>query len=322
MEILRHEILVGKRNLIELNVASLYTRTEITVPIIVEKAPKDGPTLLVMGGIHGDEVNGIEIVRRLLFNKFTKPARGTVICIPIVNVMAFLNMSRKFADGRDLNRSFPGSLKGSLASQLANSITRRILPHAEYVVDLHTGADERFNYPQIRFDTTHADNVRLAKAFNAPFTLLQSKAPQGSIRRVLNDSGTPVIVFEGGKSRTIDEKVVQTGVEGVLNVMDYLGIRERKTTDEKKRKTVFLDNNRWIRSRYSGMFQPIAQNGAFVKRGELLGYINGPYAQFHKKIKSPMDGFVFCVNQSSVVYLGEAIFHIGEKSKVFHQMFL
>ncbi len=313
MEILRQEIEIGKRNLIELNVASLYTRTEITVPVIVEKAVKEGPAILITGGIHGDEVNGIEIVRRLLFNKFTKPASGTIICIPIVNVMAFLNMNRKFADGRDLNRSFPGTLKGSLASQLANSITRRILPHADFVLDLHTGAEERFNYPQIRYDLAHEDNIKLAKAFNAPFTLLQSKAPRGSLRRVLNDSKTPVIIFEGGKSRIIDEEVVQTGVQGVLNVLDYLNIRKLKNPPDENKKTKFLHNNRWIRARNSGMFQPVAENGSFVKKGELLGYVNGPYAQFHTKIKSPMDGYVFCVNRASVVYLGEAIFHIGEE---------
>ncbi len=313
MEILQREIEVDKRNLLELKVASLYTRTEIVVPVIVEKSKKEGSTILIMGGIHGDEVNGIEIVRRLLFNKFTKPTNGTIICIPIVNVMAFLNMNRKFADGRDLNRSFPGTLKGSLASQLANSITRRILPHADYVVDLHTGAEERFNFPQIRYDLAHEENLNLAKAFNAPFTLLQKKAPQGSLRRVLNDSKTPVIIFEGGKSRIITEEVVETGVQGVLNVLNYLNIRKLNTQPNEVEKTKFLHNNRWIRAKDSGMFQPVAKNGSFVKEGELLGYVNGPYAQFHKKIKSPMDGYIFCVNRSSVVYLGEAIFHIGEE---------
>ncbi|MGI8544197.1 MAG: succinylglutamate desuccinylase/aspartoacylase family protein [Aridibacter sp.] len=313
MEILQQEIKADKRNLLELKVASLYTRTEIVVPVIVEKAKEEGSTILIMGGIHGDEVNGIEIVRRLLFNKFTKPNCGTIICIPIVNVMAFLNMNRKFADGRDLNRSFPGTLKGSLASQLANSLTRKILPHADYVIDLHTGAEQRFNYPQIRYDLNHEDNLNLAKAFNAPFTLLQNKVPNGSLRRVLNDSKTPVILFEGGKSRIITEEVVETGVQGVLNVLDYLNIRKLEKPLDSVEKTKFLHNNRWLRAKASGMFQPVTKNGSFVKEGELLGYINGPYAQFHRKIKSPMDGYIFCVNRSSVVNLGEAIFHIGEE---------
>lgn len=313
MEILGKEIIIGERNYIEMDVASLYTRTKIEVPIIIEKAKKDGPTILILGGIHGDEVNGIEIVRRLLFKKFTKPTAGTVICIPIVNVMAFLNMSRKFADGRDLNRSFPGSYRGSLASQVAYSIAVNILSHADVVIDLHCGADERFNYPQIRYDEYHEQNLELAKVFNAPFTLLSKKAPRGSIRRVLNDSNTPVIVFEGGKSKTIDEMVVETGVQGVLNVLDHLGIRKKKTNLETEKTTIFLNESRWIRANSSGMFQPVVDNGSFVKKRQLLANINGPYAQFQKKIKSPLDGYIFCVNQSSVVYLGDAIFHIGKE---------
>ncbi len=311
MEILGRKINNGRRNSLELKIASLYTRTDIIIPIIVEKAKKDGPTILITGGIHGDEVNGIEIVRRLLFNKYTKPDSGTVICIPIVNVMAFLNMNRKFADGRDLNRSFPGSPKGSLASQLASSISKQILPHADYVVDLHCGSEERFNYPQIRYDISHAENLKMATAFNAPFTLLQDKAPRGSIRRLLNDANTPIIVFEGGKSKIIDEWVVETGVRGVLNVLDYLSIRSYPKKPAVDKETIFLSSSRWVRSRHSGMFQPTVENGTYVEKGELLGFINGPYAQFQKKIKAPSAGFVFCINQSSVVYLGEAIFHIG-----------
>jgi uncharacterized protein len=315
MEILGQEIIDGKRNYLEMDVASLYTRTKIEVPVMIEKARKDGPNLLVMGGIHGDEINGIEIVRRLLYHRLVRPEFGAIICLPIVNVMAFLNMRRNFADGRDLNRAFPGNYKGSLASQVAYSITKKILPHADYVVDLHTGSDERFNFPQIRYDDMHAMNIELARAFNAPFTLLQNKAPRGAIRRVLNESATPVIIFEGGKSRTIDESVVECGVQGVLNVLDFLGIRKKKETpnERKPRPTIFLHENRWIRARNSGMFQPLVKNGSYVKKGELLAYINGPYAQFQKKIKSPMDGYIFCVNQTAVVYLGDAIFHIAKR---------
>ena len=313
MKILGQEITIGKRNYLEMEVGSLYTRTKIEVPVIIEQAKKEGPTLLIMGGIHGDEVNGIEIARRMLFHKYTKPESGTIICIPVVNVMAFLNMNRKFADGRDLNRSFPGNAKGSLASQVAYSLTSKILPHADFVIDLHTGSKQRFNYPQIRYDETHEQSLELAKAFNAPFTLLSNKAPKGSIRRVLNDNGTPVIVLEACKSKTIDEKVSQIGVQGILNVMDYLGIRNKTEESEEVTKTIFLQESRWIRARNSGMFQPLIENGSFVKKGELLASINGPYAQFHTKIKSPMDGYIFCVNQTPVVYLGDAVFHIGKE---------
>ncbi|MCW5960962.1 MAG: succinylglutamate desuccinylase/aspartoacylase family protein [Pyrinomonadaceae bacterium] len=318
MKILTEEIKCGKSTFIKLKAASLYTRTEIEIPVIVERAKLDGPTLLVLGGIHGDEVNGIEIVRRLIFDKQAKPHRGTIICIPVVNVMAFLNLERKFADGRDLNRSFPGNKKGSLAAQVANSITQEIIQQVDYVVDLHTGGAAKFNFPQIRYDGEHPENLMLAKKFNAPFTFLQNKAPVGSLRKVLNTRKIPVVIFEGGRSREIDEDVVKIGVRGVLNVMDHLGIRQRTKEfkeHEEKTKTVFLSNSKWVRAKYSGMFQPLVKNGSEVQKNQLLGYINGPFAQFQKKVTSPITGHIICLNRIPVVYKGDALFHIGKVSE-------
>lgn len=313
MKILGEYIKRGKDTFVNINVASLYTRTDIEIPIMIERSKLDGPTLLVLGGIHGDEINGIEIVRRLIFDKHAKPHRGTIICIPVVNVMAFLNLERKFADGRDLNRSFPGNKKGSLASQLAHSITKEVIPLVDYVVDLHTGGEQKFNVPQIRYDSTHPENFVLAQKFNAPFTYLQNKAPIGSFRKVLNKANIPVIVFEGGKSRSIDEEVVKIGVKGVLNVMDHLRIRQQRKEDVENTETTYIHNSRWVRANYSGMFQPLVKNGTHVQKGQLLGYINGPFAQFQKKVKSPVSGHIICLNQTPVVQKGDAIFNIGQE---------
>lgn len=313
MEILGQKIIAGKRNHIEMDVASLYTRTNIKVPIIIERSKKDGPTLLLVGGIHGDEVNGIEIIRRLLFLKLVEPEFGAVICMPVANVFAFLNLSRKFADGRDLNRSFPGNKRGSLASQVAYSIINNVVSHADFVVDLHTGSADRFNYPQVRFDHEHPGSAELAAAFGAPFKLLQRKAPKGSFRRVLNEIGKPSIVYEGGKSRNIDERAVEAGVSGVMNVLGHLKIGKAKARKARVGKSIFLKQSQWIRARNSGMFQPLVDNGTFVQKGRVLGYVNGPYAQFQKKIVSPADGYIFCVNEASVVYAGDAVFHLGQE---------
>lgn len=316
MKILDENIKRGKDTFIKLKVASLYTQTEIEVPVMIEKSKLDGPTLLVLGGIHGDEINGIEIVRRLIFDKHAKPYRGTIICIPIANVMAFLNLERKFADGRDLNRSFPGNKNGSLAAQVANTLTEEIFSNVDYVVDLHTGGEHKFNFPQIRYDIEHPDNLILAQKFNAPFTFLQNKAPVGSIRKVLNSRQIPIIVFEGGKSREINEEVVKIGVKGVLNVMDHLGIRQQTKEikeHEEETKTTFISGSRWIRAQHSGMFQPIVKNGTKVQNNQLLGYINGPFAQFQKKVKSTISGFIICLNQTPVVQKGDALFHIGQE---------
>lgn len=314
MKILGEHIKRGENTFVNLKAASLYTRTQIDIPVMIERSKLDGPTLLVLGGIHGDEINGMEIVRRLIFDKHAKPERGSIICIPIVNVMAFLNLERKFADGRDLNRAFPGNKNGSLAAQVAFSMSQEIIPLVDYVVDLHTGGEDKFNFPQIRYDVAHPENLILAEKFNAPFTFLQNKAPVGSLRKVLNGKNIPVIVFEGGKSSETDDDVVKIGLTGVRNVMDYLNIRSQP--DLKERETTFISDSRWVRAKHSGMFQPVIKNGIEVNKNQLLGYINGPFAQFQKKVVSPISGHVICLNRRPVVYKGDALFHIGQKQEI------
>lgn len=314
MKILGKTIRSGRRNQLKLYVASLYTRTRIEIPVIIERAEKDGPTLLVTGGIHGDEMNGIEIVRRFLFKKYSRPERGMVISIPVMNIFSFLNAERKLPDGRDLNRSFPGTAGGSLASQMASQITEQIIPFVDFALDMHAGGASRFNHPQIRCYETNPQNPALAKAFNAPFTLMQNNLGKGTFRHTLNEKNIPSILFEGGRSLSIDDEVVAHGVDGILNVLDHLEMRPKKEPPAAPAETVILRRSKWIRAGYSGMFEPVAQNGQFVKQGQLLGYINGPFAQFHRRIRSSIAGHVFCVNLAPVVHLGDALFHIGQES--------
>lgn len=312
MDILGNKIRNGVRNYLELEVASLYTRTRIAIPVVVQKAAKPGPVLLVISGIHGDEVNGIEINRRLLLEKLLKPVAGIVISVPIANVMAFINLERKFADGRDLNRSFPGSPKGSMAAQVGNMLSSRIIPVADTVIDLHTGAEDRSNAAQIRYDCAHPESEKLAKLFNAPFALLQPKPPAGSLRRLLNKKKIPSVIFEGGKSRSIDNGIVADGMRGVLNIAEYMGIIEKSDYGRNPVKTRYLVKSHWLRAGSSGMLQPIAENGKNVEAGEVLAYINGPFAQFQKRVRARKAGSIICVNESPVVHKGDALFHIGE----------
>ncbi len=311
MEILGKKVRAGTRHYIELDVASLYTRTRIQVPVIVERASKPGPCLLVLSGVHGDEINGIEITRRLLFEKLLTPVAGSIICVPVVNVMAFLNMDRKFADGRDLNRCFPGSPKGSLGARLAHSISTKIIPHAEYVIDLHSGADERKNHPQIRYGDSHPENKKLADAFNADFTLMQPKPPRGSLRRLLRERNIPSVIFEGGKSRSVTDSVVECGMRGVLNVGEMLGILPPPKKKRARVNSVQLTESHWVRARSSGMLEVLVNNGDYVEKGQLLAHINGPFAQFQRSITVRKPGYIICVSESPVVQLGDAIFHIG-----------
>ena len=173
LEILGEKIGLGESRTIDFNIAKLYTTTKIDIPIIIERAAIPGPTILITAAIHGDEINGVEIVRQLIARKINKPKRGTIICIPILNVFGFINTERAFPDGRDLNRSFPGTKRGSLASRVAYHFTHQILPHADYCLDFHTGGASRFNAAQVRV-TPEEELLKLAKVFNAPFTVISN----------------------------------------------------------------------------------------------------------------------------------------------------
>ena len=288
---------------------------KIQVPIIIERGKKDGPTLLITGGIHGNEINGIEIVRQLITKKYNKPERGMVICIPVVNIFGFLNQKRQFPDGRDLNRVFPGSPRGSLASRFAYHIIKEIAPLADYCIDYHTGGDSRFNVSQIRIDGENAETLALAQVFNPPF-IIRSARKEKSFRETLYKLNKKVLLFEGGKSLHIDSVVTEHGILGALRVMNHLGIRDfEKEIEASHYKTVLppviLHHTQWIRAKYSGMFHPFIPLGKKVNKGEVLGSVSGPFGYFERKIKAPFTGYVICVNEAPIVTQGDAIFHLS-----------
>ena len=214
------EIKRGDSVCLQFDVAKLHTRNSIKVPIFVERAMKDGPVLLLLGGVHGDEINGVEIVRRIIRNKINKPSRGTIICIPVFNIFGFLHLSRKFPDGRDLNRVFPGSSKGSLASQFAHEFKKEIAPHIDYVLDFHSGGANRVNVAQTRCMLNDEKAVELAKAFGAPF-IVQSKQIAKSLRETFYKLGKTALIFEGGKSMLYDEEAINYGVQGAKKVIRF-----------------------------------------------------------------------------------------------------
>ena len=314
IEILGQNIARGKGALINLDIAKLHTRTKIQVPIVIERGKKDGPTLLITGGIHGNEINGIEIVRQLIAKKYNKPDCGMVICIPVVNVFGFLNQKRQFPDGRDLNRVFPGSSRGSLASRFAYHIIKEIVPLADYCIDYHTGGDSRFNIPQIRVGGEDAENLALAKIFNPPF-IIQSARREKSFRETLYKLDKKVLLFEGGKSIHIDKVVTQMGIAGALRIMQHLGIRRfEKEIDAltmKNSEPVVIRNTQWVRAKYSGMFHSFVDLGKKVKKGDTLGSISGPFGYFERKMKAPHTGYLICINEAPIVTQGDAIFHIS-----------
>ncbi|MEX1192561.1 MAG: succinylglutamate desuccinylase/aspartoacylase family protein [Brumimicrobium sp.] len=308
-ELLGTEIEPGKGARLTLEVAKLHTNTPIQIPVIVQHARRKGPTLLLLAGLHGDEINGIEIVRQMIKKGWNKPSYGTVICIPVFNIFGFLNLSREFPDGRDLNRSFPGTKNGSLASQFAYLFMKDIAPLADVIIDFHTGASQRNNYPQTRCDFKDKKTKALCDVFASPFTI-DSGLISKSIRNAVSKIGKNYILFEGGKANRIDDFIVSEGINGTKRVMQELGMR-RFDLEAPNKKSVIISESKWIRAANSGIFNLLVKNGSFVNKGTVLGIISDPYGKFERSVKAPMDCHVFNVNEMPLVNKGDALFHVG-----------
>jgi uncharacterized protein len=306
--ILDTEIEKGKGAILEVEMAKLHTRNSLSIPIIIERAKADGPVLLLMGGVHGDETNGVAIVRDIIRKKYHIPKRGTIICIPVFNVFGYLNQSRQFPDGRDLNRMFPGTANGSLASQFAYKFTKEIAPLVDYVLDFHTGGSGRDNFPNIRCVMKQNKTLELAKVFGAPFIVNSNYIPK-SVRETIDKMGKTILLFEGGESLKLDQSVIDTGVEGSLNVMKYLGMQEGNPIIVNA--PVIISKSKWLRAPFSGIFQSLVKNGEWVKRKTIIGRIYDPYGEFEKYIMAPFDCYIFGLNSAAIVYKGDALFHVS-----------
>jgi len=313
LDILGESILLGERREINFNVAKLHTRTTLEVPVIIERSKKPGPVVLFTAGIHGDEVNGVEIVRQIISKGINKPKKGTIICIPVINIFGFLNMDRAFPDGRDLNRMFPGTKSGSLASRVAYKLVKEIVPKVDLIIDYHTGAANRFNAAQIRIINDDTELKKLATVFGAPF-VLYSKNLNKSFRNTCYKLGIPMLLFEGGKSFHFNNTITNTGVNGAKRILNHLGmlhIKFRLSTPKKK--CVFIAESKWIRAKYSGMFRASIAINSKVKKGDVIGHITGPFGKFHHFIKAENSGYIFNVNEAPIVNQGDALFHISTK---------
>jgi uncharacterized protein len=309
--ILGESISLGESKTIDMEIARLHTTTKLKIPVVIERSKIDGPVVLLTAGIHGDEINGVEIIRQLIIQKINKPKRGTVICIPIVNVFGFVNKSREFPDGRDLNRVFPGSKKGSLASRFAHHILTEILPVVDYAVDFHAGGASRFNAPQIRLIPNNAELKKLADAFNAPFTLF-TKNIGGSFRNASSKMNVKMLLFEGGKSLDFNDQITKEGVNGVKRVLKYLEmLAEKHTAEKQKNNTIYIEKSGWLRAKKSGLFHDKSLIGSYVEKGTVLGLITDPFGKFELKVKSPVNGYIINANHSPIVYEGDAIYHIS-----------
>ncbi|WP_375234551.1 succinylglutamate desuccinylase/aspartoacylase family protein [Winogradskyella sp.] len=313
LEILDEKVALGQSARVNFNVAKLHTQNSIDVPVIIERSKKPGPTVLITAGIHGDEVNGVEIVRQIIAKGINKPKRGTIICIPVINVFGFIHMDRLFPDGRDLNRVFPGSKNGSLASRVAHQLMTKVVPHADLILDFHTGGADRFNAAQVRVVKNEVVLDELAETFGAPF-IFYSKNLGNSFRNSAYRKGIPMLLFEGGKSFNIHNTITNTGVNGAKRVLSHLEmLRSPFKVSKPKKEAVKILESKWLRASYSGMFKPTISINSLVEKGEVLGNITDPYGNFNHFIKAPNSGYIFNINQSPLVYQGDAIFHISTK---------
>ncbi|MCC5919385.1 MAG: succinylglutamate desuccinylase/aspartoacylase family protein [Cyclobacteriaceae bacterium] len=310
MSLLIDQVQAGSYQRFNIPITRLPSHTWLEMPVFVYKGKQEGPSLLLTAGLHGDEINGIETLRRLIVQKKLMVDRGRVVVVPLVNVYGFINNLRTLPDGRDLNRSFPGGDTGSLARRMANIVMDEILPWIDFGVDFHTGGSRITNFPQIRMDKAYEQNVALAKDFGAPVTL-HSKLIDKSFRKEAHKVGKTILVYEGGESLRLDELSIQEGMDGIRRLMAKKGMRKSQV---KPQESVFYPQTRWVRAKISGLFDSQAQSGAIVKKNEILGSLHDPYGETNIKIKSPVNGRIIGLNNMPVVNSGEALFHIATES--------
>lgn len=313
--ILNKTVIPGETKTIELNIATLHTLTELKIPIIVSRSIHKGPTVLFSAGLHGDELIGIEIVREIIIKQINQPKIGTIICIPLINVFGFVNQQREFPDGRDLNRVFPGSANGSLASRFAYHLMKDIVPLVDYVVDFHAGGKSRFNAPQIRIQKDNPELEKMAIAFNAPF-ILYSNNIEGSFRESCDKLGVKMLLFEGGKSLDLNKHITKIAVEGSKRFLKSIGmLNDKLEIKEPHKKSIYIEDSTWIRAQYSGMFQSYTSYGSFVEEGDTLAWITDPYGSMQESVIAPCSGYIINENQAAIVFQGDAIFHISTQIK-------
>ncbi|MCW8908538.1 MAG: succinylglutamate desuccinylase/aspartoacylase family protein [Sedimenticola sp.] len=304
------EVLPGQRLTIDLPIAQLYTHTPLTMPVQVVRGRKSGPRLFVCAAIHGDEINGVEIIRRLLNLPLLKRLRGDLVAVPIVNVPGFLQRSRYLPDRRDLNRSFPGSDKGSLAGRMANLFLQEIVAQCSHGIDLHTAAIDRANLPQIRVDLSDSVAAEMAQVFRTP-VILNSGLREGSVRQSTARLGIPMIVYECGEALRFDEHAIRTGLRGVVRVMRHLKMLPASRGKGSSYTPVVADSSGWVRASQSGILRATAPLGATVARHGGLGFISDPFGESESQVLAPYRGVVIGRTTLPLAYQGEALFHIA-----------
>jgi uncharacterized protein len=304
----------GQRKNIEIPVAKLPTDTSLSLPVAVLNGLRPGPTLWLNAAIHGDELNGVEIIRQLLPRLTPRRLSGTIIAVPIVNVFGFVTATRYLPDRRDLNRAFPGSARGSLTAQLAHLFTTEVVNRCQYGIDFHTGSDHRTNLAQLRVDLTVPGTWRLAKAF-ATAVVVHGPNRDGSLRAVCTKRGIPLLVFEGGEANRFNESAIRVGVEGTLRVLAELGmVADAPPVGPPGEDVIplFVGRTRWARARRSGIVRIDVYPGQLVQRGDQIGVIADALGASPGRVRAPITGVVLGYTRNPIVSQGDALVHLAD----------
>lgn len=304
------EILKGTKTTINLELPKLYN-TPTNLPIYITRGRKDGPVVFVSAAIHGDELNGIEIIRRLRKLNLLNKLKGTLILVPIVNVYGIMNLSRYLPDRRDLNRSFPGSIKGSLASRVAKIFFDEIVCKCNLGIDLHTASIHKSNLPQVRTNIENEYTFNLAKSFQAP-VVLHSELRDGSLRAVAQEYGVPILLYEAGEALRFHEGSIRIGVKGIINVLREMEMLPSVIRRKNFKSPIVTRFSTWIRSSESGMLRTIKALGDIVKKDEIIAFIDEPMGDNSFEIKALFDGVIIGKSEIPLVQEGDAVFHVAK----------
>jgi uncharacterized protein len=308
-EIAKEKIAPGQLRRFELPLSRLATQTLVSLPITVVNGIESGPTLWLSAAIHGDELNGVEIIAQILSRIDPKKLRGTIIAVSIVNVFGFIEQSRYLPDRRDLNRSFPGSKNGSLASRLANLFMREIVERSTYGIDLHTAAAHRINLPQIRANLKDEATYHCAKAFGAPL-MMHSTTRDGSLRHAATKKGIPVLLYEAGEALRLDPLAIKVGVLGILSVMSHLMMYQDELAPAVGN-SLESSKSQWFRASSGGIFHLLVSLGDRVSKRQELGYITNAFGESRVSVRAKVDGIVISHIQNPLVNQGDAIIRVA-----------
>ena len=300
----------ASRTTIDLPVADLYTHATLTMPVHVIRGRRAGPTVCVSAAIHGDELNGVEIIRRLLRLPAMRNLAGTLIAVPIVNVHGFLRHSRYLPDRRDLNRCFPGSEHGSVAARLAHVFVTEILAQADYAIDLHTGAVHRPNLPQIRANLDDEQTRLLSEAFGCPL-MVNAGLREGSLREYAASQGVPMLLYEAGEALRFDEFCIRAGVRGITGVLRQLGMLARRGRRKPPAPPVLALDSNWVRAPESGILRSLVDLGARVTKGQPLALVADPFGEQEVEVEADHAGIVIGRSNLPLAHAGDALYHVA-----------